>query len=54
MPGLHINRRRLAGVEAMAMQLADYGVPVRICDGMTARDVVAELGAHAPASRRAA
>jgi hypothetical protein len=53
-PGLHINRRRLAGVEAMALQLADYGVPVRICDGMSARDVVAELGAHAPASRRAA
>jgi hypothetical protein len=53
-PGVHINRRRLAGVEAIAMQLADYGVPVRICDGMSARDVVAELGAHAPAWRRAA
>ena len=35
--------------------LADYGVPVHICAGLTARDLVDELGAgSAPASRRAA
>jgi hypothetical protein len=50
-PGVHINRRRLTGLEAMAMELADYGVPVRICDGMSARDVVDHLTARAAPRR---
>jgi hypothetical protein len=47
-PEVHINRRPLTGLEAMAMQLADYGVPVRICAGMTAREVVEDLAARPP------
>jgi hypothetical protein len=42
-PSMHVNRRPVAGLETMAMQLADYGVPVRICDRKSARDVVDEL-----------
>ena len=42
-PQMHMNRRRVADLESLALQLADYGVPVRISDGLTARDVVDEL-----------
>jgi len=41
---VHVNGRRVSGLEAMALDLAGYGVPVRLCSGMTARDVVDELG----------
>ena len=54
-PEVHVNRRRLRGLEAMAFELADYGVPVRICEGMTARDVVDDLADRlAPWRRRGA
>jgi hypothetical protein len=43
-PEVHVNGRRVAGLEAMALDLAGYGVPVRLCAGMTARDLVDELG----------
>ena len=51
-PEVHINGRRLTGLESMAMQLADYGVPVRICDGMSARDLVDHLAARTASWRR--
>ena len=35
-PEVHVNGRRVAGLEAMALDLAGYGVPVQICTGMTA------------------
>jgi len=43
-PEVHVNGRRVTGLEEMALDLAGYGVPVRLCEGMTARDVVDELG----------
>ncbi len=52
-PEVHVNRRRVRGLETLALDLADYGVPVRIRDGMTARDVVDDLaGRLAPPWRR--
>jgi hypothetical protein len=54
-PEVHVNRRRLRGLEAMAVELADYGVAVRICEGMAARDVVDDLADRlAPWRRRGA
>jgi hypothetical protein len=50
-PQVHVNRRQVAELEAIATELADYGVPVRICDGMTARDVVEDLSASSPPPR---
>jgi hypothetical protein len=54
LPEVHINRRPMTGLGSMALQLADYGVPVRICDGMTARDVVDDLAVRLATWRRAA
>jgi hypothetical protein len=51
-PEVHINRRRLRGLEAMALELADYGVPVHICEGMTAREVVDDLAGPRPGWQR--
>jgi hypothetical protein len=47
-PEVHVNGRRVAGLEAMALDLAGYGVPVRLCAGMTARDLVDELARDRP------
>ena len=43
LPQLDIDGHDIAGIEEIALDLADYGVPVRVCDGRTARDVVSEL-----------
>lgn len=51
-PEVHVNRRPVRGLEALALDLADYGVPVRICDGMTARDVVDDLAGRLAPWRR--
>jgi hypothetical protein len=53
-PEVHVNGRRVAGLEAMALDLAGYGVPVQICAGMTARDLVDELGRDRSRSLNAA
>ncbi len=42
-PEVHVNGRRVAGLEAMALDLAGYGVPVRLCSGRTARALGAAL-----------
>jgi hypothetical protein len=54
LPAANINRRPMAGLSTMAMELADYGVPVTICDGMTARDVVDDLVMRRASWRHAA
>jgi hypothetical protein len=54
MPEVHVNGRRVAGLEAMGLDLAGYGVPVRLCAGMTARDLVDELARHPAAGLDAA
>ena len=53
LPQLDIDGNDVAGVEEIALDLADYGVPVRVCDGHTARDVVAELSPRQTADRPA-
>jgi hypothetical protein len=45
--GVDMDGRAIADIGSIAMELADYGVPVRICDGLTAREVVDEI-AHRP------
>ena len=40
------------GLEAVALDLLDYAVPVHICDGVTARELVAELSGLAARERR--
>jgi hypothetical protein len=42
-PEVHVNGRRVAGLEAMALDLAGYGVPVRLGAGTTARDLFDDL-----------
>lgn len=54
LPAANINRRPMAGLETMALELADYGVPVTICDEMTARDVVDDLAVRLTPWRHAA
>jgi hypothetical protein len=39
--------RRIEDIDAVAMDLADYGVPVHICDAMTPRRVVGMLSVAA-------
>jgi hypothetical protein len=53
LPQLDVDRRDVAGSEAFALDLADYGVPVHLCDGCTARDVIESLS-RAPARRASA
>lgn len=45
--------RRIEDVEAIAMDLADYGVPVHVCDAMTPRRVLAMLSAAVGAESEA-
>ena len=44
-----VDREEVPGSEAVAIDLADYGVPVHICDGRTAREVIETLAGAAPA-----
>jgi len=44
-PHADLRRQPVAELEEIAVELADYGVPVHICDGMTAREVIAALAA---------
>lgn len=39
--------KRIEDIDTIAMDLADYGVPVHVCDAMTPRRVVAMLSAAA-------
>ena len=43
LPQADLRRQTVAELEGIAVELADYGVPVHVCDGMSARDVIAEL-----------
>ena len=45
LPHADLRRQPVSELEAIALELAEYGVPVHICDGMTARDVIAALSA---------
>jgi len=47
-PHADLRRQPVAELEDIAVELADYGVPVHICDGMTAREVIAALAAGSP------
>ena len=49
LPPLDVDREEVPGSEAVAIDLADYGVPVHICDGRTAREVIETLAGAAPA-----
>jgi len=51
LPPLDVDRRDVPRSEAVAFDLADYGVPVHVCDGCTAREVIEMLGQAAPARR---
>ena len=53
LPQLDIDGNDIAGVEEIALDLADYGVPVRVCDGRTGRDVVSDLSPRGTADRPA-
>jgi hypothetical protein len=53
LPQLDIDGHGIADVSAIALDLADYGVPVNVCDGLTARDVVNELSPRRTAGRPA-
>lgn len=52
-PGVDGNGCEVADAGAVALDLADYGVPVHICDGRDAREVIAQLP-KSPASAAAA
>ncbi len=43
LPQVDGNDQDVPEVEAIAADLADYGVPVHVCDGLSVRAVVAEL-----------
>ena len=43
-PQLDGDGTEIAELESIAIDLADYGVPVHVCDGLTAREAIAELG----------
>ena len=47
-PHADLRRQPVSELEDIALDLADYGVPVHICDGMTAREVIAALAAGSP------
>jgi len=47
-PHADLRRQPVAELEEIAVELADYGVPVHICDGMTAREVIGALAAGSP------
>ncbi|HEX5249132.1 MAG TPA: hypothetical protein VFW14_05650 [Gaiellales bacterium] len=47
-PHADLRRQPVSELEDIALELADYGVPVHICDGMTAREVIAALAAGSP------
>jgi len=47
-PHADLRRQPVAELEEIAVELADYGVPVHICDGMTAREVIGALAARSP------
>jgi hypothetical protein len=53
LPQLDVNGDPVADVGAMAVDLADYGVPVHVCDGLTARAVVDLLSEVETAGRPA-
>ncbi|MEP6642047.1 MAG: hypothetical protein ABJB93_09100, partial [Gaiellales bacterium] len=44
---LDVDREEVPGSEAVAIDLADYGVPVHVCDGRTAREVIEALAREA-------
>jgi hypothetical protein len=51
LPQLDVNGDAVADIGAIAMDLADYGVPVRVCEGLTARGVVEDLSPRRTAGR---
>ena len=48
LPHADLRCQTVAELEGIALELADYGVPVHVCDGMCARDVIAELADGSP------
>jgi hypothetical protein len=48
LPQADLRRQTVAELEGIAVELADYGVPVHVCEGMSARDVIAELAGGSP------
>jgi hypothetical protein len=51
LPQVDGNDHEVPGIDAIAADLADYGVPVHVRDGLTVREVVAELAGAFPAER---
>jgi hypothetical protein len=51
LPQFDVDRKEVAGSGAFAIDLADYGVPVHVCDGRTAREVIEALARAVPARR---
>jgi hypothetical protein len=51
LPPLDVDRRDVPEAEAVAIDLADYGVPVHVCDGRTAREVIETLARAGPGRR---
>ena len=51
LPQVDVDRREVAGAAAFAIDLADYRVPVHLCDGRTPREVIEALARTAPARR---
>ena len=51
LPQLDVDRGEVAGGAAFAIDLGDYGVPVHVCDGHTAREVIDAIARTAPGDR---
>jgi hypothetical protein len=48
LPQADLRRQTVAELEQIAVELTDYGTPVHVCDGMSARDVIAGLAGSSP------
>ncbi len=43
LPEVHLNRKHVSRPEQVALELGDYGIPVRVCNGVTVRELIDDL-----------